>query len=441
MKDESMSNTRKFHLGWFANFCADAWNDQWGSTGGLDWTGRFYIELAEHLERAKFDYLLLEDKLMVSDAYGGSFEHELKHALHSPKHDPAPLIPLLGHVTNHLGLVVTLSSTFYPPFLLARLCSTLDHITGGRLGWNMVTSAEDRAAQNFGLDELPRHDERYSRAHEYVELVRRLWDSWEPDAVVRDRATDTFVDYTKVHTVNFEGQYYRSRGPLNTVPSPQLHPVLAQAGGSPQGKDFAAKYADTVVGTATDPAGMISYRNDIRRRAIEYGRSPDDIKVLFLITPHVADTDEEARAKLNRIIHSDYYIERTLAHLAAIVEIDFSKFDFDKPLPDDLQTNGERGSLEAFLQRGSGKTLRELTAAYLSQEDALVGTPASVADRLENLMAEVGGDGFLITAPGMRLTRKYVIEIVDGLVPELQRRGLTRTEYEHRLFRENLLSF
>jgi alkanesulfonate monooxygenase SsuD/methylene tetrahydromethanopterin reductase-like flavin-dependent oxidoreductase (luciferase family) len=216
---------------------------------------------------------------------------------------------------------------------------------------------------------------------------------------------------------------------------------LAQAGGSPQGKEFAAKYADTVVGTATDPAGMIAYRDDIRSRAVRYGRNPDDIKVLFLITPHVADTDDEARAKLDRIVRNDYYIEKTLAHLAAIVEIDFTKFDFDQPLPDDLHTNGERGSLEAFLQRGSGKTLRELTSAYLSTEDALVGTPATVADRLESLMAEVGGDGFLITAPGMRLTRKYVIEIVDGLVPELQRRGLTRAEYEHRLFKDNLLSF
>ncbi|MGU3503257.1 NtaA/DmoA family FMN-dependent monooxygenase [Mycobacterium sp. C31M] len=431
----------KFHLGWFANFCIDAWNDPWGSTGGKDWSGDFYMELAQHLERARFDYLLLEDKLMVSDAYGGTYERELKHALHSPKHDPAPLIPLLGHVTDRLGLVVTLSSTFYPPYLLARLCSTLDHLTGGRLGWNMVTSAEDRSAQNFGLDQLPRHDERYARAHEYVDLVRQLWDSWDPDAVIKDRDSGTYADHTKVRTINFEGEYYRSRGPLNTVPAPQGHPVLAQAGGSPQGKDFAARYADTVVGTAADAASMIAYRDDIRKRAVDYGRNPDDIKVLFLITPHVADTDVEAQAKLERIVQSDFYIEKTLAHLAAIVEIDFTKFDFDKPLPDDLSTNGERGTLEAFLQRGSGKTLRQLTTAYLSQEDALVGTPATVADRLEALMAEVGGDGFLITAPGMRLTRKYVIEIVDGLVPELQRRGLTRTEYEHRLFKDNLRAF
>ena len=259
--------------------------------------------------------------------------------------------------------------------------------------------------------------------------------------LLRDRATNTFVDHAKVHTIDFEGAYYRSRGPLNTVPSPQYHPVLAQAGGSPQGKDFAAKYADTVVGTAADPDGMIAYRDDIRRRAVEYGRDPDDIKVLFLITPHLADTDEEAQAKLDRLVNNEFYIEKTLAHLAAIVEIDFTKFDFDKPLPDDLQTNGEKGSLEAFIQRGSGKTLRELTAAYLSTEDALVGSPSTVADRLEDLMAQVGGDGFLITAPGMRLTRKYVIEVVDGLVPELQRRGLARTDYEHSLFKDNLLSY
>ncbi len=431
---------KRFHLGWFLNFVVDAWNEQWGS-GGQPWNGDFYVELGRAFERACFDYMILEDKLMVSDAYGGTSEADLKHALFSPKHDPVPLVPLIAQATRHLGIVPTLSTSFYPPFLLARLCSTLDHITGGRLGWNIVTSAEDRAAQNFGLDKLYAHDLRYDMADEYVDLVTQLWDSWEPGAVVLDRERGIYADHTKVHTIDFEGRFYRSRGPLNTVPSPQRRPVFCQAGGSPKGREFAAKYADTVIAAATGVAGMKEYRDDIRGRLLAHGRKPDECKVLFLVTPVLAETDEEAQAKQRRMSSDPFYIEQSLAILSAVTEIDFSKFDLDSPLPDDITTNGERGSLEKFVQRGSGKTLRQLVIDGPLDAVDLVGTPDTVAGTMGEIMEEVGGDGFLFIAPGMRVNRRYVTEITDGLVPALQRRGLVRTRYTHEHFRDNLLEF
>ena len=429
----------KFHLAWFLNFTADDWVGPWGS-GGESWAGDFFVEMARDLERVGFDYVILEDKLMVSDAYGGSMEHDLGQGI-APKHDPVPLATLMAHATTRLGVVPTMSTSFYPPFLLARLTATIDHIARGRMGWNIVTSAEDQAAQNFGMEELYEHDLRYDMADEYLELVTRLWASWEPGAVVRDRERGVYVDHTKVHRVDFEGTYYRARGPLNTVRPPQGRPVLCQAGSSPKGRAFAAKYADTIIAVGNDVAQMKEYRDDIRDRVREHGRKPDDCKVLFLVSPIIDETDELARAKADRWISDPMYIEWVLTEMASITEVDFSRFDLDQPLPEDLTTNGERGTLEAFMQRGSGKTLRELIGVGLVGTIPLVGSPESVAAYMGEVMEEVGGDGFLLTCPDGRLNRRYVSEITDGLVPALQRQGLTRTGYTFEQFRDNLLEF
>jgi len=429
----------RFHLAWFLNFVADDWYGPWGS-GGSSWAGDFYVEMAKDLERAGFDYVILEDKLMVSDAYGGSMEHDLKQGI-APKHDPVPLATLMAYETSRLGVVPTMSTSFYPPFLLARLTATVDHLARGRIGWNIVTSAEDRAAQNFGMDKLYEHDLRYDMADEYLQLVTQLWESWEPDAVVRDRDRGVYVDHTKVHQVDFEGRFYSARGPLNTVRPPQGRPVLCQAGASPKGRAFAARYADTIIAVGNDVAQMKAYREDIHERLRACGRKPDDCKVLFLVSPMVDETEELAQAKAERWIHDPMYVEFVLTEMASITEVDFSRFDLDEPLPDDLTTNGERGTLEAFMQRGSGKTLRELIGLGLVGTVPLVGTPDSVADRMGEIMDEVGGDGFLLTCPSNRLNRRYVSEITDGLVPALQRRGLTRTGYTFEHFRDNLLEF
>jgi FMN-dependent oxidoreductase (nitrilotriacetate monooxygenase family) len=429
----------RFHLAWFLNFTADGWNGQWGD-GGAVWDGEFYIQVAKDLERAGFDFCILEDKLMVSNAYGGTMEHDLKQGI-APKHDPVPLATLMAYNTSRLGVVPTMSTSFYPPFLLARLAATVDHLAKGRFGWNIVTSAEDQAAQNFGMDKLYEHDLRYEMADEYLDLVTQLWDSWEPDAVVRDRTTGTYADHTKVHRIDFQGRFYSSRGPLNTVRPPQGRPVLCQAGASPKGRDFAAKYADTIIAVGNDAAQMKSYRDDIRTRAVGHDRKPDDVKVLFLVAPVVDETDEAAHAKAQRLVTNPHYIEFVLTEMASITEVDFSQFDLDEPLPDDLTTNGERGTLEGFMQRGSGKTLRQLIGLGLVPGVELVGTPDTVAATMDELMQEVGGDGFLITSPSNQLDRRYVTEITDGLVPALQRRGVVRTGYTHEHFRDNLLEF
>jgi FMN-dependent oxidoreductase (nitrilotriacetate monooxygenase family) len=435
--------TKKFHLGWFMNFIPPDWESEWASPDVTDWAnGRFHVDMARSMERACFDFMMIEDTVMVADAYGGTMEGSLKNAIFAPKHDPVPLAVQVAVNTTHLGVVATMSTSFYPPYLLARLSSTVDSIAEGRFGWNIVSSAEDRAAQNFGLDGLPEHDERYNVAEEYFDVVNQLWDSWEADAVVMDRKTHTYADFNKVHTIDFDGKYFKSRGPLNTVPSPQHRPTFLQAGASPRGRQFAAGAADAIIAVGTGVEGMKEYRNDVRARAKAAGRNPDDIKVLFVVSPTVAATEQEARAAHNRFGASDRFVEKALVAISSNTEIDFKQFPLDEPLPEGLTTNGERGSLEHFM-RGDGspgpKTLRELAVAASSFGMEFIGTPEQVADDMEAAITEIGGDGFLVWRRG--LTRSYIDSICDGLVPELQRRGLTRTEYTKSTLRETLREF
>jgi FMN-dependent oxidoreductase (nitrilotriacetate monooxygenase family) len=434
---------KRFHLGWFMNFTPDEWRTPFGN-GGLPWDGKFYIEMARTLERACFDYIMIEDKLMVPQTFGGTPELSLRNAMMVPKHDPAPLAVAMGMATSRLGVVATMSTLAYPPFLLARLSSTIDSLIGGRFGWNIVTSAEDLAAQNFGMDKLPARELRYEMADEYLDIVKKLFDSWDKDAVVLDRENGIYADHTKVRPINHVGKFYKVRGPLNTVPSPQHRPVFVQAGGSPRGRDFAALHSDSIISVATGPESMKAFRDDIRARAAKAGRNPDDIKVLFCVTPTLGETEEDAREKQDRMVSAPHFVADILASISAITEIDFAKFDLDAPLPERLVTNGEQGSLDKFQQWGSGKTLRELVvggAGGLVSSVELIGTPDQVAERMAAVMEYVGGDGFLIATPVLRVSRRYLVEIADGLVPALQRRGLTRTAYAYETLRGNLLEF
>jgi FMN-dependent oxidoreductase (nitrilotriacetate monooxygenase family) len=433
-------SAKRFHLGWFMNFALDNWNAAF-SAGGRPWDGGFYIDMARAMERACFDYIMFEDTLMVSEAYGGTTEAYLKYALMVPKGDPSPIAALVAASTTRMGVVATFSTLAYPPFMLARLCSTLDNISRGRFGWNIVTSGEDLAARNFGLDALPPRQQRYDMADEYVELCKQLWDSWDRDAVVLDRATDTYADHTKVRAINFVGKYYKCRGPLNCAPSPQGRPVFVQAGGSPRGRQFAAQTADSIIASASGIAAMKEYRDDVRARAAKAGRDPDEIKVLFTVSPIIADSRQSAEDRMAAWVGSPDYFVRTLAGISSITDIDFSKFDLDAELPP-LTTNGEHGSLDAFAQWGKGKTLRQLALDRATRGlDGVVGTPEQVADRLVEVMEEVGGDGFLISAGQFKLSRQYIVEICEGLVPALQRRGLVRTEYTKQTLRETLREF
>jgi FMN-dependent oxidoreductase (nitrilotriacetate monooxygenase family) len=434
----------RFHLAWFLGhgFGVGDWNGIWRGGAGRDWLRPdYYCDFARALERACFDYLIIEDSAYVPDAYEGTSEIYLRNARAVPKHDPAVLATLMTQVTSRIGIVPTLSITEYPPFLLARLVSTLDHVSGGRAGWNVVTSSSDRAAQNYGHPGQPDHDLRYDMADEFTELVRQLWDSWDADAIVLDEDRGVFADHTKVHPIDFDGRFFRSRGPLNNARSPQGRPVLVQAGGSPRGRDFAARNADTIIASANDVEDMKSYRSDVRKRMEAYGRDPDDCKVLFLVSPTLDETDAAARQRKDReqaaaLTHP----ELALAGMGYITDIDFSVYDVDLPLGQlrtQITTNGHQSSLARFLRDAEDLTLRQIAATPHGFEP--VGSPDHVAAILEEAMEETGGDGFLFYLPDFNLRR--VIEITDGLVPELQKRQLVRTSYSFDLLRDNLLEF
>jgi FMN-dependent oxidoreductase (nitrilotriacetate monooxygenase family) len=414
------------------------WNQPWGGGDGQDWTQPdLHIEMAKAFERACFDYFLLEDSLFVPDNYGGTADFYLRRALRAPKNDPLPLVPLIAQATTHLGIVPTISTSFYPPFLLARLIATLDLMSKGRVGCNFVTSTAERAAQNFGLDTHIEHDLRYEMADEFVDLVSKLWSSWDADAIVTDREAGVFVDPGKVRAIDFKGRFFSSRGPLNTARPPQGRPVLVQAGGSPQGRHFAAKHMDSVVAAVSTVPEMKTFRADLRQRLAAAGRDPNSCKLFFVVVPTLGETNAEAQERFRRRqAQREASPEMTLAQMGSLTDIDFSGFDLDAPLGE-LTTNGQQGTLKRFLAQGA--TLREIASKYrYGLEDPVVGTAEHVAGAMAEVMQEVGGDGFMFSGP---VTRRHVAEITDGVVPELQRLGVVRMAYEHRHFRDNLLAF
>lgn len=435
---------KPFHLGWFLQGSSvQAWGESWTGHIGTTWmVPELFVDMARSLERACFDYVLLEDSSYVGESWGGSTELYLKHAIAVPRQDPSVVASIMTQATSRIGIVPTFGTYAYPPYLLARLIATLDQVSSGRIGWNAVTGSSDFAAMNFGMQGMPEHDLRYEMADEYMEVCRRLWGSWEPGAIIADRKNGILVDHTKVHAVNFEGKYFRTRGPLNSGPCVQGQPVIAQAGGSPRGRQFAAQYADTIVASTKGVAAMKAYRDDVRSRMAAAGRDPDSCKVLFLVAPIIGETEEEAQEKKRlRQARAEAQVPQRLAHLGKVTNIDFGRFDIDKPLPDGVTTNGHQQTLDEFRRKYAGKTLREAMLEHnttaLSVE--LIGTPDSLAARMAEVMEEVGGDGFLFSLPNVN--RRTLAEIEDGLVPALQDRGLVRAAYTHTTLRENLLEF
>jgi FMN-dependent oxidoreductase (nitrilotriacetate monooxygenase family) len=434
-----------FHLGWFLSdgFGMHPWRGTWSGTNGSDWMKPgTYIDLTTALERAGFDLLFIEDTAMLEDTYGGSLETTLKYALMAPKNDPSPLVPLLARATKHIGILSTISTIQYPPYLAARLMTTLDHLTEGRAGVNVVTSVSHRVAQNFGYDKHLQHAERYAMAEEWMDVVSQLWESWEPDAVLIDQDTPRYADHTKVHPIHFEGKHFKVRGPLNTIPGPQRRPVIAQAGNSIPGRELAARHADTMLALAADPAEMRALRTDMDTRLIAYGRKPTDLKILFMALPTLADTDADAqelfrRAEAHR--HTPEAIEERLWDwsYASGGEVDYAAYDLDAPVPQ-VVGNGETTTARAWLKHSQGRTLREMATGPSRYGMQFVGSCDTVAAQMGEVMEEAGGDGFLIFGA---MTRRAISEITDGLAPALRRRGLIRSSYEHKTFRENLLDF
>jgi FMN-dependent oxidoreductase (nitrilotriacetate monooxygenase family) len=436
---------KPFHLAWFLQGSSvQAWGEPWTGHIGTTWEQpTLFLDMARALERACFDYLLIEDSSYVGESYGGSTEIYLRNAIAVPRQDPSVVAALMTQVTQRIGIVPTFGTFAYPPYLLARLMATLDQVSAGRAGWNAVTGSSDFAAMNFGLPGMPEHDLRYDMADEYMEVVNKLWGSWEPGAIVADRHGGTLADPSKVHAVNHEGRFFKTRGPLNSGPAPQGRPVIAQAGGSPRGREFASRHADTIVANIKGIDGMKAYRDDVRRRMAAHGRDPDRCKILFLVAPIIGETETDAQERKRlRAARAEALIPQRLAHLGKITNIDFGRFDLDTPVSSlTLTTNGHQQSLDEFRTRAGDKTLRqamsEHNATALSVE--LVGTPETVAARMGEVMEEVGGDGFLFSMPNV--TRRLLAEIEDGLVPALQDRGLVRRAYAHSQFRDNLLEF
>jgi FMN-dependent oxidoreductase (nitrilotriacetate monooxygenase family) len=437
----------RMHLMWFcafsphAGFGMDGWHGP-RTGGGYDWAKpELWRDMAVALERAKFDLIMLGDSLAVPATYQGRMDAYLRYAEHAPFHDPTPAVAIMAAATSRIGLAATLSTTFYPPFLLARLLTTLDHLSRGRIAWNVVTSYKLEEAQNFGYQELLDHDQRYDRADEYMELCYRLWESWEPDAVVMNPRTDTFADAARVHRVDFEGEYYRSRGPLNATPSPQGRPVIIQAGTSERGQDFAARHAEAIIVGRETAEDMKRFYDAFKARMRTFGRAPEECKIFFLAKPIIAETDEVARQRADEL-YANAPVEAGLAALSTLLQIDLAGYDLDQPLPDSIQSRaiqGIRSQLDRFYQSGRKPTLREIATRKVSLDSTpFVGSPQRVADSLAETIEAVGGDGFAIRQaiwPG------YVGPFVERVVPLLQQRGAMRTEYAGTTLRAHLREF
>jgi len=426
-----------FHLGWFLSFSTQAWHAPHSDRGGLFPNTDVYVDFARALERAGFDYLMIEDGSFIPDAYGSSMEHSLRTGFASPKHDPMALVPLLAASTEKIGLIATMTTSFYPPFLAARLMTTLDHLSGGRVGFNLVTAHNDRTAQNYGMDKHWDHSERYAIATDWAQAVTALLTSWDEDAVVDDTVNGVYADHTKIHQTDYAGDYFSSRGPLNVPPGPQRIPVICQAGGSPVGRAFASRFADTIVAPSGSIEWMKQYRTDIRAGLVDAGRDPDAVKVLFLTDFIIGDTHEDA-LELQRRRHAAMVadIEGRLAYMSFASGIDFSTFDLDAPVPP-VSTNAAKTTTAQMFAGREHQTLREIASTIIPSLE-IVGSPATAADQMEAVMAEVGGDGFLVNSP---VTPRAVADIAGDLAPELRRRGLIRSEYSADTLRGNLTAY
>jgi FMN-dependent oxidoreductase (nitrilotriacetate monooxygenase family) len=392
-----------------------------------------WVELAQILERGRFDALFLADVTGIYDNYQGGPEAALRNAMQVPVNDPSYLIPAMAQVTEHLGLAFTGSILAEHPYTFARRLSTLDHLTGGRVGWNIVTSYLSGAARNLGLDELPRHDTRYDQGDDFMEVIYKLLEaSWEDDAVVADAARGIYTDPTKVHSIDHEGPWYRVPGPHVCEPSPQRTPVLFQAGSSERGREFAARHAECAFVVASRRS-LTKLATDIRARAGRYGRRPDDIKFFLALSPVVGGTEAEARAKEADLLEQ-LSIEGGLVHMSGNLGADLGLLDLDRPIAD-FDFNAVTGVVKNLAESTPDKTMTfgDLAARQMSGS-FLVGAPEQIADKIESF-AMAGADGFNLvysTTPGT------FVDFIDGVVPVLQERGLMQREYAPGTFREKL---
>ncbi len=397
-----------------------------------------YLQLAKLAENAKFDAIFFADGVAarLKDIEAAS------RKAHSGVYpfEPITLLSALSAVTKNIGLIATASTSYSDPFNLARQFASLDRLSGGRAGWNLVTSSDPEAAFNFGHNSHILHADRYERAQEFADVVLGLWDSWQDDAFLRDKASGCYFDQTKLHVLNHRGKYFKVRGPLNLPRSPQGHPVVVQAGASEAGKELAARTAEAIFAAQITLEEATAYYADVKGRLGKYGRAPEDLKILPGIFPVVGKTLSEAQEKFEQL--QDLIQPEVGLNLVSALTggVDLSAYQLDGPVPTDLpETNAgkSRQGLVLDLARRENLTIRQL---YLRIAGArghwqVVGTPEHIADLLEERFENYGADGFNIMAPVMPGGLADFIQLV---VPELRRRALFRTEYEGATLRENL---
>ncbi len=389
--------------------------------------------MAQKLEAGRFDAFFMADHLAVLNMPINA----LKRSHTVTSFEPFTLLSALAGATERIGLIATGSTTFDEPYHIARRFASLDHLSGGRAGWNIVTTSNPDAALNFGLDDHMEHDERYRRAREFYDVVTGLWDSFADDAFVRDVEAGLFVDPARIHVLGHKGKYFSVRGPLNIARPVQGWPVIVQAGASEAGKQLAAETAEAVFtggGSLKDAQALYA---DIKGRMAKVGRDPNHMKILPGAFVVVGETDEEAqekRAKLDSLVHYD----SAIASLSVWLGVDASGFDPDAPLPELAKTNASQSGQERLvaLARRENLTVRQLAARVGGYGGlSFVGTPKTIADGMEEWLMTEASDGFNVMFPYLP---EGLDDFVDKVVPELQRRGIFRREYEGRTLRENL---
>ena len=436
-----MKNFNKIHLAQFlvhgpTYHSLGMWRHPKTISSGFKWDKpELYQHIARVCERGLFDTVFFADLNYIADTYKGSMAPSLMHATQAPEHDPIPLLSFMAAATKKIGVASTFSVSHSHPFYAARLWATLDHLTNGRAGWNVVTSINSNQAANYG-EERQSTDNRYDKAHEFMEVCQKLWNSWDVDAVKMDHKDGIFADPEKVNRIEHTGKFFKSRGPLNVTRSPQNGPAIFQAGTSPKGQDFAVKYADAIFAIQPRAEDAANYFNSIKSQMTNIGRDPDACKILFGIQPIIGSSEAEAREKQEE--HNELVpLEGGMAILSAHLDFDLSKIPADALM-------SERNEPELYRMRtrfhkvdGTPMTVAE-TAARHGQSVSLpqfVGTPQGIADQMEAFINVAGGDGFMLTAihsPGA------IEEFVDLVVPELQKRGIYRKEYQGNTQREIL---
>ncbi len=390
----------------------------------------YYKDMTRRAEEAKLDFVFFGDGLYIS---------EKSHPNFLVRFEPLTLLAALAMETSNIGLAATLSTTYSDPYTVARQFSSIDHLSDGRAGWNVVTSPLEGSAANYNKPEHPQHDLRYRIASEFLEITKGLWDSWEDDAFIRDKESGVFIDPDKMHRLDHRGEFFNIQGPLNISRSKQGRPVIIQAGSSEAGRGFAANVADAIFTGQANLADASSFYKDVKQRAAKAGRDPDQVLVLPGCSPVVGSTSEEAEAKYQEIANL-VVIEDALNYLGRYFnDMDFSPYDLDEPFPDlgDFGRNGWESTTDRIKQvaKEEGLTLREMALRSTTPRNEFIGTPEQVADSMQAWFESGAADGFMLNPS---VLPQGLNDFLEHVLPLLKERGLFREEYEADTLRGNL---